>query len=181
MKLLVDNTIDCSSDSHLDTIELKITRKEKALFGFKENDVEFMTVRIYLAELFGNAKIAAIVDRYYTNETVSNDHNSTIKISYSSKFHPTKYTKEEMEEWERNRKLLMGEGAKKYVDTHKSLIKNKIEVDDLEKMETKPAIVAPVDEMEKKRVSDYQGKDLFTLKMKEDMLFSDQPKGVVVM
>jgi hypothetical protein len=147
------------------------------MLGFTEKEVEFTTVKIYLAELFGNAKIAAIVDRYFTQETRSNDHTSSIKISYSSIFNPSKSTQAERDEWERNKKLLQGEGKKKYNDSRSLLIKNKIDVEDLAKIETKTEIA---EAKEKMRVSDYQGKDLFTLKMKDEHFFSDQPKGVVV-
>ena len=38
------------------------------MFGFSEKEVEFATIKIFLAELFGNTRLAAIIDRYYTTE-----------------------------------------------------------------------------------------------------------------
>lgn len=94
---------------------------------FGEKEVEFTTIKIFLAELFGNARLAAIIDRYYTTENVQVDFTSSIKTSYSSKFMPAKFTQEEADEWERNRKLLQGrEGIKKTSEQHSSLIKNKL-------------------------------------------------------
>ena len=106
MRLLEETKLSLTTNSHLDQIELKIAREEKNMFGFGKKEVQYATVKIFLAELFGNTKLAAIIERYYTNEMASNDYTSIIKSSYSSIFRPNKYTKEEEEEWERNKKLL---------------------------------------------------------------------------
>ena len=68
MELLVENEFILTTNSHLDQIEIKIARKEKNMFGFIEKEVEFATIKIFLAELFGNTRLAAIIDRYYTTD-----------------------------------------------------------------------------------------------------------------
>jgi hypothetical protein len=124
-------------------------------------------VDLVIAELFGNARIPQLAERYYSNEKVDSNNEFLIKISYSAKFTPKHYTPEEWELWMLNAKK--GAGPERQ--------RSKVSQLTAEKPASSPSAVH-----KETRLSplDYQGRDLFDLPLPSAPLFPEQPKGVVV-
>jgi hypothetical protein len=93
--------IQCSSN--MTSVQLMVYRKKSNVIGM-EQDHLIGEVRIYLAELFGNAKLQAIVPRYFNKELVDKQNSSLINISFRSKFmpNPTQFDDNEMRIWKEN-------------------------------------------------------------------------------
>jgi hypothetical protein len=76
----------------LQKLELTLFKQPDGPFAGFRGPTELAKVDLCIAELFGNARIPQLVERYYSNEKVDNKNEFLIKISYSAKFDPAEAT-----------------------------------------------------------------------------------------
>lgn len=76
----------------LQKLELSLLKQADGPFAGFRGATELAKVDLCIAELFGNARIPQLVERYFANEKVDNKNECLIKISYSAKFDPKNAT-----------------------------------------------------------------------------------------
>lgn len=105
MSIGESNTFKC--EDVLTQIEFTIQQKGNIFLSFGSRDVTVATFTLYLAELFGNSQMPAIVERYLQKDFVDKKNTGLIKISMQGKFEPTMASEAEKIEWEKNKQVLM--------------------------------------------------------------------------
>jgi hypothetical protein len=141
------------------TLDMSIEVEEPSFFGSKFKVIGSYTFS--LADFFGNYRIAAIMERFYHLEFIDGSNTKLIKITCQPLFEPSDRTKQEEEEWARNKERLQKSEAPTVVNRTQSLMKKSepVLVDEGQRLKDlarkKFRIKAP----------DYQGLDIFRLKL----------------